>query len=416
MEQIQNYSSVVIDLSGDSNAITSVTKTATYGQAFLGEDFSDARGDGRKRRQKRKLEKVSNKRELRTEKRKLKSDRQEERLDRRKTRKTARNEMRDTQQESRMGRKAKRKGEDEEEDDDTSTASDSDTASDSGSLPSDSDSKDTSSDSSSDTASDSSSDSGSGSSDSSSNSEDEDSESSDSSESSDDDNFAGEESNFVSELTGKTPISPMVQTICLKIEWNNEMISRLMTAKQKMEQSGADTSKVTDALGQKFDRVKELETKLENFAGADGKKDRKKEREIKQARNKARAKRMVSVIPPVLIANMLKKGYDKSQIKNWWETKGKHKFAKKNFEGTSDSFGTNDQAEVPIDIAYWETQAYDSKEANEVMVDLDNANEPMMNFGGSDSGSGSTMWRTLLIGGIVGFTAIYFIRKYKLLK
>ena len=411
MEQIQNYSSVVIDLSGDSNAITSVTKTATYGQAFLGEDFSDAKGKGRARRKKRKLERIANKREVRTERRKLKSDRQEERLERRKTRKTARNEMRDQQQESRMGRKAKRKGDDEEEDDDTTTASDSDTASDSGSS-SDS-SSDNSSDSSSDNSSDSSSDSGYGSSDSSSDSEDDDSESSDSS---DDDNFAGEESNFVSELTGKTPISPMVQTICLKIEWNNEMISRLMTAKQKMEQSGADTSKVTDALGQKFDRVKELETKLENFAGADGKKDRKKEREIKQARQKARAKRMVSVIPPVLIANMIKKGYSKSEIKNWWDTKGKHKFAKKNFEGTSDSFGTNDQTEVPIDVAYWETQAYDSKEANEVLVDLNNPNEQTMNFGGSDSGSGSTMWRTLLVGGIVGFTAIYFIRKYKLLK
>ena len=208
----------------------------------------------------------------------------------------------------------------------------------------------------------------------------------------------------------------MVETICMKIEWNNEMISRLMSAKQKMETTGADTSKVTDALGQKFDRVKELETKLENFAGADGKVDKQKAKAVKQARNRARAKRMVSVIPPVLIANMLKKGYSKSQIKDWWDTKGKHKFAKKNFEGTSDSFGTNDQAEEQVDINYWETQAYDSNEANEVMVDLDNANEPMMNFGGSDSGSGSTMWRTLLIGGIVGFTAIYFIRKYKLLK
>ena len=83
-----------------------VIRTASFEEAFG--DYSEARGKGRARRKKRKIERVTNKREVRTERRKLKGDRQEERIARRSTRKGARQEMRGQQQEARMGRKTRR--------------------------------------------------------------------------------------------------------------------------------------------------------------------------------------------------------------------------------------------------------------------------------------------------------------------
>ena len=83
-----------------------VIRSASFEEAFG--DYSEAKGKGRARRKKRKLERVANKREVRTERRKLKGDRQEERIARRSTRKGARQEMRAEQQEARMGRRTRR--------------------------------------------------------------------------------------------------------------------------------------------------------------------------------------------------------------------------------------------------------------------------------------------------------------------
>ena len=83
-----------------------VVRTASFEEAFG--DYSEARGKGRARRKKRKMERITNKREVRTERRKLKGDRQEERIARRSTRKGARQEMRGQQQEARMGRRTRR--------------------------------------------------------------------------------------------------------------------------------------------------------------------------------------------------------------------------------------------------------------------------------------------------------------------
>ena len=83
-----------------------VVRSASFEEAFG--DYSEARGKGRARRKKRKLERIANKREVRTERRKLKGDRQEERIARRSARKGARQEMRGEQQEARMGRRTRR--------------------------------------------------------------------------------------------------------------------------------------------------------------------------------------------------------------------------------------------------------------------------------------------------------------------
>lgn len=412
MEQIQNYGSVTVDLSGSDSPATSVTKTATYDQAFLGEDFSDAKGKFRAKRKAKKLSKIADKQEV---KQARKGGRQEARIARRATRKTSRQDIRGSQQEARQSRqdtrdergqqrKAKRaeakesrrpveEEELEEEEVDTATIDpEADYSESEENGYSDSESEDGYEDSESE--------------------EDGYSEEEDNSYSEDEDLFNGEQSNFVSELTGGAKVPPMVDTICMKIEWNNEMISRLMAAKQKMASNGQDTSKVTDVLGQKFDRVQQLEKKLENFSGANGMPDAQKQRAVGQARTRARNQRMQNVIPPVLVANMVKKGYSKSQIKNWWNTKGKNKVAQSSFYGTSDDFGRGMQPEQTVDVAYWEAPVYDNNEAQPVSVELGSTNEKSSSF----IGGGSISWKPILIGAVVGFVAIYAIRKYKLLK
>lgn len=95
----------IIKLQGGSNE-NMVVRSTTFEEAFG--DFSEARGKGRARRKKRKLERIGNRRDVKTERRKLKGDRQEERIGRRATRKQARQQMRDQQQASRMGRRGER--------------------------------------------------------------------------------------------------------------------------------------------------------------------------------------------------------------------------------------------------------------------------------------------------------------------
>ena len=95
----------IIKLEGGSSD-NMVVRSATFEEAFG--DFSEARGKGRARRKKRKLERIEGRRAVKTERRKLKGDRQEERIGRRATRKQARQQMRDQQQGSRMGRRGAR--------------------------------------------------------------------------------------------------------------------------------------------------------------------------------------------------------------------------------------------------------------------------------------------------------------------
>jgi hypothetical protein len=81
-------------------------EAATFEEAFG--EFSEARGKGRARRKKRRLERIQNRREVRTERRKLKGDRQEERIERRRKRKSGRQQIRNEQAEARQSRKQRR--------------------------------------------------------------------------------------------------------------------------------------------------------------------------------------------------------------------------------------------------------------------------------------------------------------------
>jgi hypothetical protein len=428
MSEYVNYNSVVIDLEPNENANTNV-RVASFDQAFLGEEFSEARGKGRARRKSRRLERISNKREVRTERRKLKSDRGAERIERRKTRKSARQDIRGDQQDARMERRNKRREDkesrnggsetDSEEEEDTATQQGggrdqgSEDSQDTGSTGSGSgDSEDTGTsgggyDDSEDTQTPSGSNSDDG--------YDEDEDSQDYSDEAEE-NFAGDGSEFAFEVTGKPSVPNAIQTICYKIEMNNEMISQLMQHKKMLEAKRKDVSKINNALGDKYSQNQALEGKLENFAGADGKVDRSKAKAVKIAKRKARAKRIENLpIPPVMLYKLLKKGVSKDKIKTWWETKGrKEQASKMNFEGGNDEFGMSSEPTDYMDYSEFGTPAYDYEPNTPEVINMDSpANEPVMNFSGSET---NTYWRSFLIGGVIAFAGIYIIRKYKLLK
>ena len=250
MEAYQNYNSVVVNLEPGSNAQTSITKTATYEQAFLGENFSDAKG--RERRKKRKLERIAAKREVRTERRKLKGDKQEERIGRRATRKSKRQDIRDEQMKRRRARKEEKDPEEVDETTDESIDETKETRdSEQGGY---GDEQDDDIDSSDDTQDDSDSD-----------------ENSDETGSSEDDIFAGdEESNFVSEITGSSKLPKSIKVICYQIEMTNEALSNLMQVKALKQKQGQSTESIDKDLQTKFNQAQKLESKLEQFSGANG--------------------------------------------------------------------------------------------------------------------------------------------------
>lgn len=86
-----------------------VRTTASFEEAFG--DYSNAKGRGRARRKSRKLERITNKQEV---KQARVGGRQEARISRRSTRKSARQEMRDSQQQARMERRGNRRDERQE--------------------------------------------------------------------------------------------------------------------------------------------------------------------------------------------------------------------------------------------------------------------------------------------------------------
>jgi len=420
-----DYNTIEINLEPSGSQVPA-RSSATYEEAFLGgglEEMSNARGRGRARRKNRRLERIKNRREVRTERRKLKSDRQEERLARRRKRKQLRQEMRDEQQEARMERRNKRREdrenrrgndpEGDEEDEDTQTTQDTgsderdedqNSGSGSGSTSSDEDDEDTGS-----TSYD---------------EDDEDAGSDDEMASEDDEeasfdgvnyDFDGESSDFISEATGGTSkVSPMIQEICMKIEWNNEMLMRLANKKKQMLEQGKDVSAINSALDQKFDRVQTLENKLENFTGADGRKNRNRSKEVQLAKKMARRKRLAmasNVIPPVLIAKLIKRGLSKEQIQEWWAKKGKKRFGKSSFEGDPSISDRVIITDEPVDTENW------GMPSTEFDIDLGGGAgfDPMSFANGETSGSGN-FWKSVLIGVAVGGVLIYVIRKYKLLK
>jgi hypothetical protein len=96
--------STIIKLGGEpTSGSNMVVQSATFEEAFG--DYSNAKGRGRARKKKRKLERITNRQEV---KQARKGGRQEARISRRSNRKALRQEGRDAQQDSRLGRRQSR--------------------------------------------------------------------------------------------------------------------------------------------------------------------------------------------------------------------------------------------------------------------------------------------------------------------
>ena len=444
----RNYNILEINLEDNTPTMSSKPVStgtgATYEEAFLGgssEEMSNLKGKGRARRQKRKLDRTAKKKERRLAKVEAKDDvksaKAESRLERRRKKKSTRQQIRDEQMEARQKRRTKRmemkearKGKDEDEDEDEDLV---DQPTDTGDEDTEEDTEDQTTgtgadeyadeDEDEDTSSDSRADTSGG----------DDPDAYEEDAGYDDDssydqyptfeeetNFDGESSSFVNEMTGKKSVSAPVQQICLKIEWNNEMINRLARQKQKMKIDGQDTQRIDQAIDQKFERNQNLENQLQQFIGADGSNNGARAKEVNQAKRIARRKKLRSVIPPQVMANMQKRGMGKQQVKEWWQSKGADKYEK--FSGFAGWDGYPDVIyvdEAPSDLlSYGQPQFdYDTDLGSEGGFD------PMSFFNGGDTmsfanGEKSTdnSWvKSLLVGLVLGGVTIYVIRRYKLL-
>lgn len=415
MEEIQNYDQVVVNLDSEGG-ISVNTPTTTFEEAFMGEDFSEAQGKRRRKKQTRKLQKTADKRERKTAKRGKKTDRQLERVQRRGLKKSAKQDIRDEQAERRQARRSRRPSAvdrvvsarekmapEEEYVDETLTEGYRDDSYDENYYPSDEEQQDDQYYPGSE-------------------SEDEDGgyyeeeesdEDADYGDESEDDDAEGmddeviydDENNFTGEMNGKTPIPKEIMDCCMRIEWNDELIARLKDAKQKNSLSDVSTMRIQDIINEKQSRMNELKSSLADYAAGSP-----EQADIaRRARLQARQERM-KICPYPIRKRLRDRGMSDQQINQWWTKTGQQKIEQKmsNASGVS----TISSKEESTNIAELESPVLDYDQPKTQVVDIDENGEIKSNM----TGENKDFWKSLLIGGVVGFTAIYLIKKYKLLK
>jgi len=379
MEAYQNYNSVIVNLEPGLADNTMVTNTATYEQAFLGENFSDAKGKKHGDRKSRRA--------------KIKAVRQ----DARKQKQSARKSKRQMISDIKHGRQKPNSEEEAEK----------------GSLEEDTQTKDADM-SSNETQTSNQDETNNEDQDNSTTNTDNDNENQNSEDNEDQDNSGDEvysedeDSNFVSEISGDTATPKQVKVMCYQIEMTNEALSNLMQMKALKQQKGGATNQIDKALQMNFQKANDLEKQLEQFSGANG----VSSRTINKEKRKARLQRLLNApIPPIIMAKMLKQGWDKSKIQKWWEQRGRNSMLKSfSFDGTSDEFGSTNQITDFYNADDLGVPVFDYEQPEPQMINLDYT-ETSSNF----SGSNDTFWRNFLIGGLIAFAGIYAIRKYKLL-
>jgi hypothetical protein len=422
MEEIQNYSQVVVNLDTEGG-ISVNTPTTTFEEAFMGEDFSEAQGKRRAKKQTRKLQKTADKRERKTAKRGKKTDRQLERVSRRGLKKSAKQDIRDQQSERRQTRRSRRPSAadrivsarekmqpEEEYVDETFKEGYQDDSYDENYYPSDEqDDQQYESESPENGYEDE--DGGYYEEDEDDTyygdeSEDEDDTYyGDESEGVDDELIYDDENNFTGELTGKAPIPKEIMDCCMKIEWNDELISRLKDAKQKNSLSDVSTMRIQDIIDEKQSRMNELKSSLSDYAAGSP----EQAAITKQARLKARQERM-KICPYPIRKRLRDRGMSDQQVNEWWTKTGQQKIEQKmsNASGVT----TVSSREESSNIAEFEAPVYDYDQPKTQVVNVEQNGEIKSNF----TGENKDFWKSVLIGSVVGFTAIYLINKYKLLK
>ena len=417
MKEIQNYDQVVVNLDSEGG-ISVNTPTTTFEEAFMGEDFSEAQGKRRAKRQTRKLQKTADKRERKTAKRGKKTDRQLERVQRRGLKKSAKQDIRDEQAERRQARRSRRPSAmdklvsarekmspEEEYVDETMKEGYQDDFYDENYYPSDEDQQD---------------DQYYPGSESEDGSYDEDGGYYE--EESDEDTYYGDESeegdaegmddeiiyddenNFTGEMTGKKPIPKEISDCCMRIEWNDELIARLKDAKQKNSLSDVSTTRIQDVIDEKQSRMNELKSSLADYAAGSP-----EQADIaKRARLAARQERM-KICPYPIRKRLRDRGMSDQEINQWWTKSGQQKIEQKmsNAAGVS-TISSNQES---TNIAQFDDPVYDYDQPKTQVVNVENG-EIKSNL----TGENKDFWKSLLIGGLVGFAVIYAINKYKLLK
>lgn len=415
MEEIQNYNQVVVNLDSEGG-ISVNTPTTTFEEAFMGEEFSEAQGKRRAKKQSRKIQKTTDKRARKTAKRGKKSDRQEERLGRRATRKSLKQDIRDEQAERRQTRRSRRPSAvdqivsarekmrpEEEYVEETFQEGFRDEEYDNKYYPSDeqeeqeyNDSEELDQDYQDDQDDQDESE-----------YEEDEADYGDESESEgmDEEMIYDEENNFTGEMSGKKPVPKEIMDCCMKIEWNDELIARLKDAKQKNSLSDVSTMRIQDIIDEKQSRMNELKSSLDDYA----KQSPENAAIAKEARMKARKERM-KICPYPIRKRLRERGMSDQQINEWWTKTGQQKIEQKmsNAAGMP-SVSTREES---TRIADFEEPVLDYDQPKTQVVDIDENGEVKSNM----TGENKDFWKSVLIGSLVGFAAIYAINKYKLLK
>lgn len=416
MEEIQNYDQVVVNLDSEGG-ISVNTPTTTFEEAFMGEDFSEAAGQRRAKRQNRKLQKTTDKRERKTARRGKKTDRQLERVSRRGLKKSAKQDIRDQQSERRQARRAKRPSAidkvvsakekmspEDEYVDETMTEGFRDDSYDENYYPSDEEQQDDQYYPGSESEEESYNEDDSYEEESEDDTDYGDDSEDDEAEGMDDEIIYDEENNFTGEMNGKSPIPKEISDCCMRIEWNDELIARLKDAKQKNSLSDVTTQRIQDTIDEKQSRMNELKSSLADYAAGSPEKG-----DIaKRARIAARKERM-KICPYPIRKRLRDRGMSDQQINQWWTKTGQQKIEKKmsNASGVS-SISSKEEA---TNLAEFDVPVFEYDQPQPKVVNVENG-EIKSNM----TGQNKDFWKSLLIGGVLGFAAIYAINKFKLLK
>lgn len=195
--------------------------------------------------------------------------------------------------------------------------------------------------------------------------------------------------------TGRVAIDEKLLDVTNKIEWNNELIDRLMDKVDEAYNMGRETANIEDVIDARKERVSQLEGELEDYVNADGltpKEVTRRRRQVEKARGLSKRNREKAT------AKRVKMVYGGSETPVDVEL--------------NPEFSPN-RIEVPAEIKSTMTglngidnfNDYDAPDTR--IVDLSS------NFLGVDTKK--INWGAIMAGIVIGGVAIYALKKYKVL-
>lgn len=211
------------------------------------------------------------------------------------------------------------------------------------------------------------------------------------------DGVMGAEDGF-SEFQDGLTVSPEVESLADKLEWNKELYARLSKRKGMRQANGANTERLDKMLFAVRNRIAELEAKLQRYQNFEGEYSNaegrpanaewaKRQRMVRKARNFAKRQRMR------LNKQMRVNGGDATQV-----------------QGSLDPVFSNQRIVVPPTSNYTGITAIDNQD------DYDGDYLRTVELKSNASGDGKKInWVGIGIGAVVAVGAIWAIRKYNVL-